>query len=59
MGAMGPTGPTGPTGPRGPRGLDAAITPAAAVADAASEANLVAQFNALLASLRTAGLLAV
>lgn len=56
---MGPTGPTGPTGPRGPRGLDAAITPAAAVADAASEANLVAQFNALLASLRTAGLLAV
>ena len=48
--------PTGPTGPAGPAGT---VTPAAAVADATSEADVVTQFNLLLANLRAAGLLAI
>ena len=44
-------GPTGPTGPADTRA-------AAAVADAASLEDVVEQFNALLAHLRAAGLLA-
>ena len=48
---QGPAGPTGPTGPAGE------ITPAAAVANA-TQSTLLTQFNALLASLRAAGLLA-
>ncbi len=66
---VGPTGPTGPTGatgadgatgPTGATGADATITPGAAVADvpAGSDTDtLIASFNALLASLRAAGLL--
>ena len=46
----------GPTGPAGPAGT---VTPAAAVADATSEADVVTQFNLLLANLRAAGLLAI
>ena len=55
-GAAGAEGPTGPTGPAGPAGT---VTPAAAVADATSEADVVTQFNLLLANLRAAGLLAI
>ena len=44
-------GPTGPTGPSDTRA-------AAAVADATSVEDVVEQFNALLANLRAAGLLA-
>ena len=42
-------------GAAGPAGV---VTPAAAVADATSEADVVTQFNLLLANLRAAGLLA-
>ena len=48
---MGATGPQGPAGPAG------TVTPAAAVADATSTEDIVAQFNLLLNSLREAGLL--
>ena len=64
-GAVGPTGPTGatgaagPTGPTGPTGPAGTVTAAAPVADATSTEDVVAQLNALMASLRTAGLLAV
>jgi len=47
----------GPIGPTGPAGADAVITPAAPVADATAETELLAQFNQLLANLRAAGLL--
>ena len=69
-GAVGPTGPTGPQGligadgpqgPTGPTGPAGVITPGAAVADLPATATLedvVAAFNALLASLRTAGVIA-
>ena len=68
-GATGPTGPTGaageagatgPTGPTGPVGPAGTITPGPAVADLAATAALdevIAQFNALLASLRAAGVI--
>ena len=52
-GAVGPTGPTGPAGP--------AITPGPAVEDeeaGAGTPELVAKINELLASLRTAGVIA-
>ena len=55
-GAQGPAGPAGPTGPAGP-----AITPGPAVADedpGAGTPELVAKINELLASLRTAGVIA-
>ena len=70
VGPAGPIGPTGPTGPQGPVGADgpqgpvgptgpaATISPAAAVADTTDPGNTAAQLNALLASLRAAGLLA-
>lgn len=60
-GDTGERGPQGPQGPAGPAGADATITPAAAVDDLDSGANtttIVASFNALLANLRAAGLLA-
>ena len=55
-GPAGPAGATGPTGPAGP-----AITPGPAVADedpGAGTPELVAKINELLASLRTAGVIA-
>lgn len=54
-GAAGPAGPTGATGATGPAGT---VAPAAAVADATGQTDIVTQFNQLLANLRTAGLLA-
>lgn len=57
-GPAGETGPAGPAGPKGEDGKDADITPAEAVEDATSAEDIVQQFNALLASLRTAGYLA-
>ena len=66
-GAIGPTGPAGPTGaagaigPTGPAGPAGVVTPGAAVADLAGSADLadvIGTVNALLASLRAAGLLA-
>lgn len=56
-GPAGPAGAKGDTGPRGPKGDAGEVTPAAKVADATSTEDVVAQFNALLAALRTAGLL--
>ena len=55
-GAQGPAGPAGPTGPAGP-----AITPGPAVEDeepGAGTPELVDKINELLASLRTAGVIA-
>ena len=55
-GAQGPAGPTGPTGPAGP-----AITPGPAVDDVdpgAGTPEIVDKINELLASLRTAGVIA-
>lgn len=60
-GATGATGATGETGPIGPAGADATITPGAAVADldgGAQLAQVITSFNQLLASLRTAGVIA-
>ena len=63
-GATGPIGPTGATGPAGPTGATGAtgpsgtVAPAAAVADATGQTDIVTQFNQLLANLRAAGLLA-
>ena len=54
-GAAGPAGPTGATGATGPAGT---VAPAAAVADATGQTDIVTQFNQLLANLRAAGLLA-
>ena len=54
-GATGPAGPTGATGATGPSGT---VAPAAAVADATGQTDIVTQFNQLLANLRAAGLLA-
>ena len=65
-GATGPQGPqgeagaTGPQGPIGPQGPAGTVTPGTAVADLEATAELsdvITQFNALLASLRAAGLL--
>lgn len=65
-GPKGPQGPKGDPGEQGPKGekgepgLNAAVTPAAAVADLADGADTTAiqtTVNALLASLRAAGLL--
>jgi hypothetical protein len=61
-GAMGPAGPAGAVGapgPTGPTGPAAEFTPAAAVPDASSAVDIVTAFNALLASLRAAGLLEI
>ena len=63
-GAVGPTGPTGATGaegPVGPTGPAGAITPGPAVDDLGTEATLadvIATINAILASLRAAGVIA-
>ena len=57
-GPQGPVGADGPQGPVGPTGPAATIRPAAAVADTTDPGNTAAQLNALLASLRAAGLLA-
>lgn len=63
-GAVGPIGPTGAAGPAGPTGATGAtgpagtVAPAAAVADATGQTDIVTQFNQLLANLRAAGLLA-
>ncbi|MBQ1264134.1 MAG: hypothetical protein IIY04_01795 [Oscillospiraceae bacterium] len=54
-------GPAGPAGPEGPQGPAGEVIPAAAVADLAATAELadvITTVNALLASLRAAGLLA-
>ena len=67
-GAQGPKGDTGEQGPQGPAGKDATLTAAttsaigavkmaAAVADAAGDNVTKAEFNALLTSLRNAGIL--
>ena len=61
QGVEGPTGATGPTGPTGPTGADAVLTPGPAMADLDATATLdevIAAFNALLASLRAAGVIA-
>ena len=50
-GAAGPAGPTGATGATGPAGT---VAPAAAVADATGQPDIVTQFNQLLANLRAA-----
>ena len=55
QGYPGPVGPVGATGATGPAGT---VAPAAAVADATGQTDIVTQFNQLLANLRTAGLLA-
>ena len=69
-GAVGPTGPVGPTGatgatgavgPTGPTGPAGELIPGPAVADLAATAELadvITAFNSLLASLRTAGVIA-
>lgn len=60
-GDTGLTGPAGEKGDAGANGKDAVITPGSAVADAAEGADAAAlrtTVNALLASLRKAGLLA-
>ncbi len=60
-GPAGPQGPAGPAGPEGPQGPAGEVTPAAAVADLPTTADLadvITTVNALLASLRAAGLLA-
>lgn len=60
QGPQGETGATGPQGPIGPQGPAGTITPGPAVADLALTAELtdvITQFNALLASLRTAGVI--
>ena len=54
-GAVGPTGPTGPTGPAG------TVTAGPAVADLTADSDLtdvIGTVNALLASLRAAGVIA-
>ena len=67
-GAQGPKGDTGEQGPQGPAGKGATLTAAttsaigavkmaAAVADAAGDNATKAEFNALLTSLRNAGIL--
>ena len=55
QGIQGVAGVTGATGPTGPAGT---ITPAAAVANATGADDVVEEFNALLANMRDAGLLA-
>lgn len=58
---VGPQGETGASGANGKDGKDAVITPGTAVADVAEGADAAAlrtSLNSLLASLRTAGLLA-
>lgn len=68
VGPQGPKGDTGEQGPQGPAGKDAtliaattsaigAVKMAAAVADAAGDNATKAEFNALLTSLRNAGIL--
>ena len=70
-GCPGPVGPMGPQGPQGEPGLQGypgpvgpvgatagTVAPAAAVADATGQTDIVTQFNQLLANLRAAGLLA-
>lgn len=60
-GPTGVTGATGATGPTGPTGPEATIAQAAAVADVGGEATaeeVGTTLNALLASLRAAGILA-
>ena len=60
QGPQGETGATGPQGPIGPQGPAGTITPGPAVADLEATAELsdvITQFNALLASLRTAGVI--
>ena len=68
VGPQGPKGDTGEQGPQGPAGKDATLTAAttsaigavkmaAAVADAAGDNVTKAEFNALLTSLRNAGIL--
>ena len=57
-GATGPTGPSGATGPTGPTGT---LTPGAAVANVSTNASLpvlIQSYNSLLASLRSAGVIA-
>ena len=65
-GAVGPTGPAGPVGatgaigPTGPTGPAGVVTPGAAVSDLAETSSLedvIGTVNALLASLRAAGLI--
>lgn len=59
-GATGPAGPEGPAGPAGPQGPAGVVTPGVAVADLPATATLedvINTVNALLASLRGAGLL--
>ena len=61
MGPTGPQGPIGPTSPQGPQGEAGTIVAGPAVADldpAADAATIVTSFNALLASLRQAGVIA-
>ena len=60
VGPAGPEGPVGPQGPEGPQGPAGVVTPGAPVADLNAEATLtdvIGTVNALLASLRAAGLL--
>ena len=59
-GPIGPAGPTGATGPTGPTGPAGEITPGPGVDDLLATAELqdvITQFNALLASLREAGVI--
>jgi len=60
-GPVGATGTAGPIGPTGPTGPAATLTPGPAVADVPTGAGtpeLVDKINELLASLRTAGVIA-
>ena len=60
VGPTGPVGPEGPIGPTGPTGPAGALVPGAAVADLPATATLdevITSFNALLASLRAAGVI--
>ncbi len=60
QGPAGPQGPQGPAGPQGPQGPAGTVTPGAAVDDLeamATRCEVIASINALLASLRAAGLL--
>lgn len=56
VGPAGPKGDTGEQGPAGPAGKDA-VKMAEAVSDAAGENVTKEEYNALLASLRAAGIL--
>ena len=57
---VGPQGPAGPVGPAGPAGEPGTVTPGVAVTDLDATADLatvITTVNALLASLRGAGLI--